>query len=47
MPPKLEFDQMRSVALYMSKILLSKHIDKVFKIITSNYKYLSEVIRLE
>lgn len=44
MPPKLEFDQMKGVALYMGKMMLSGRMDEVFKIITSNYKHLNEVI---
>jgi pyruvate dehydrogenase (quinone) len=44
MPPKLEFDQMKGVALYMGKMMLSGRMDEVFKIITSNYKHLGEVI---
>ena len=44
MPPKLEFDQMKGVALYMGKMKLSGRMDEVFKIISSNYKHLNEVI---
>jgi pyruvate dehydrogenase (quinone) len=44
MPPKLEFDQMKGVALYMGKMILSGRVDEVIKIIKSNYKHLSEVI---
>jgi pyruvate dehydrogenase (quinone) len=44
MPPKLEFDQMKGVALYMGKMMLSGRMDEVFKIISSNYKHLGEVI---
>jgi pyruvate dehydrogenase (quinone) len=44
MPPKLEFDQMKGMALYMGKMMLSGRMDEVFKIISSNYKHLSEVI---
>jgi len=44
MPPKLEFEQMRGYALYMGKMMLSGRMDEVFKIITSNYKHLGEVI---
>jgi pyruvate dehydrogenase (quinone) len=44
MPPKLEFDQMKGVALYMGKMMLSGRMDEVFKIIRSNYKHLNEVI---
>jgi len=44
MPPKLEFDQMKGVALYMGKMMLSGHMDEVFKIIRSNYKHLGELL---
>jgi pyruvate dehydrogenase (quinone) len=44
MPPKLEFDQMKGVALYMGKMMLSGRVDEVIKIIKSNYKHLGEVI---
>ena len=44
MPPKLEFDQMKGVALYMGKMMLSGRMDEVFKIISSNYKHLNEII---
>ncbi|WP_291097701.1 MULTISPECIES: thiamine pyrophosphate-dependent enzyme [unclassified Flavobacterium] len=44
MPPKLEFDQMKGVALYMGKMILGGRIDEVFKIFKSNYKHLGEVI---
>ncbi|HEX7410832.1 MAG TPA: thiamine pyrophosphate-dependent enzyme [Bacteroidales bacterium] len=44
MPPKLEFDQMKGVALYMGKMMLNGRMDEVFKVISSNYKHLSEVI---
>ena len=44
MPPKLEFDQMKGLALYMGKMMLSGRMDEVFKIITSNYKHLGEVL---
>jgi len=44
MPPKLEFDQMKGVALYMGKMMLSGRMDEVFKIITSNYKHLGELL---
>ena len=44
MPPKLEFEQMKGMALYMGKMMLSGRMDEVFKIISSNYKHLSEVI---
>lgn len=44
MPPKLEFDQMKGMALYMEKMMLGGRMDEVFNIISSNYKHLSEVL---
>jgi pyruvate dehydrogenase (quinone) len=44
MPPKLEFDQMKGFALYMGKMMLSGRMDEAFKIISSNYKHLGEVL---
>jgi pyruvate dehydrogenase (quinone) len=44
MPPKLEFDQMKGFALYMGRMMLSGRMDEVFKIISSNYKHLGEVL---
>jgi len=44
MPPKLEFDQMKGLSLYMGKMMLSGRMDEVFKIIASNYKHLGEVL---
>ena len=44
MPPKLEFDQMKGMALYIGKMMLSGRMDEVFKIISSNYKHLDEVL---
>jgi len=44
MPPKLELDQMKGMALYMGKMILGGRMDEVFNIISSNYKHLNEVI---
>lgn len=44
MPPKLEFDQMKGMALYMGKMMLSGRMDETFNIISSNYKHLGEVL---
>ena len=44
MPPKLEFDQMKGYSLFMGKMMLSGRMDEVFKIVSSNYKHLGEVI---
>ena len=44
MPPRLEFDQMKGLTLYMGKMMLSGRMDEVFNIISSNYKHLGEVL---
>lgn len=44
MPPTLEFDQMTGFALYMGKMMLSGRMDEAFKIISSNYKHLGEIL---
>jgi pyruvate dehydrogenase (quinone) len=44
MPPKLELDQMKGMALYMEKMMLGGRMDEVFNIISSNYKHLSEMV---
>jgi pyruvate dehydrogenase (quinone) len=44
MPPKLEFDQMKGLTLYMGKMMLSGRMDEVFNIISSNFKHLGEVL---
>ncbi len=44
MPPQLELDQMKGFALYMGRMMLSGRMDEVFKIISSNYKHLGEVL---
>jgi pyruvate dehydrogenase (quinone) len=44
MPPKLELDQMKGMALFMGKMMLGGRMDEVFKIISSNYRHLGEVL---
>lgn len=44
MPPKLELEQMKGMALYMGKMILGGRMDEVFKIISSNYKHLREAL---
>jgi pyruvate dehydrogenase (quinone) len=44
MPPKLEFDQMKGLTLFMGKMMLSGRMDEVFNIISSNYKHLDEAL---
>jgi pyruvate dehydrogenase (quinone) len=43
MPPKLEFSQMKGMALYIGKMMLGGRMDEVFNIISSNYKHLAEM----
>jgi pyruvate dehydrogenase (quinone) len=44
MPPKLELDQMTGMALYMGRMMLNGRMDEVYKIISSNYKHLGEIL---
>jgi pyruvate dehydrogenase (quinone) len=44
MPPKVEFDQLKGYTLFMQKMMLGGRMDEAFKIISSNYKHLSEII---
>jgi len=44
MPPKLEFDQIKGMTLYMGRMMLGGRMDEVFNIISSNYKHLSEIL---
>jgi pyruvate dehydrogenase (quinone) len=44
MPPKLEFAQMKGYSLYMGRMMLSGRMDEVFKMFSSNYKHLKEVL---
>ena len=44
MPPKLEFDQIKGMALYMGRMMLGGRMDEVFNIVSSNYKHLGEVL---
>jgi pyruvate dehydrogenase (quinone) len=44
MPPKMEFDQMKGMAIYMEKMMLGGRMDEALNIISSNYKHLSELI---
>ena len=44
MPPKLEFDQIKGMTVYMGRMLLSGRMDEAFNIIASNYKHLGEVL---
>jgi pyruvate dehydrogenase (quinone) len=44
MPPKLEFDEIKGMALYMGRMMLGGRMDEVFNIISSNYKHIGEVL---
>ena len=44
MPPKIEFEQVKGMALSMSKLVLNGRMEDVMDTIRSNYKHLKEVI---
>lgn len=44
MPPKVEFGQMKGMAVSMSKLMLSGNMAEVWDTIKSNYKHIKEVI---
>jgi pyruvate dehydrogenase (quinone) len=44
MPPKVEFGQMKGMAVSMSKLMLSGNMTEVWDTIKSNYKHIKEVI---
>jgi len=44
MPPKVEFGQMKGMAVSMSKLMLSGNMSEVWDTIKSNYKHIKEVI---
>jgi len=43
MPPKIEFEQVKGMALSMSKLVLNGRMDEVMDTIKANYKHLKEV----
>jgi pyruvate dehydrogenase (quinone) len=43
MPPKVEFSQMKGMALSMSKMVLNGRMDEVMATLKANYKHLKEV----
>jgi pyruvate dehydrogenase (quinone) len=43
MPPKIEFEQVKGMALSMSKLVLNGRMDEVMDTLKSNYKHLKEV----
>lgn len=44
MPPKVEFEQVKGMALSMSKLVLNGRMDEVLNTLKANYKHLKEVI---
>ncbi|TZF82227.1 ubiquinone-dependent pyruvate dehydrogenase [Pedobacter sp. BS3] len=44
MPPKLEFNQVKGMALSMGKLILNGRMDEVLDTVKANYKHLKEVI---
>ena len=44
MPPKIEFEQVKGMALSMTKLVLNGRLDEVLDTVKANYKHLKEVI---
>ncbi|XZF14228.1 thiamine pyrophosphate-dependent enzyme [Chitinophagaceae bacterium MMS25-I14] len=44
MPPKVEWEQVKGMALSMGKLMLSGRMDEVLDIVKSNYKHLRELL---
>jgi len=44
MPPKIEFEQVKGMALSMTKLILSGRMDEVLDTVKSNYKHLKDVV---
>ncbi|MDB4924741.1 thiamine pyrophosphate-dependent enzyme [Mucilaginibacter sp.] len=44
MPPKIEFEQVKGMALSMTKLVLNGRMDEVLDTVKSNYKHLKEVL---
>jgi len=44
MPPKISFEQVKGMAISMGKLMLSGHMDEVWKTIESNKKHLKELL---
>jgi pyruvate dehydrogenase (quinone) len=44
MPPKVEFEQVKGMALSMTKLILNGRMDEVLDTVKANYKHLKEVI---
>ncbi|HEY0244112.1 MAG TPA: thiamine pyrophosphate-dependent enzyme [Mucilaginibacter sp.] len=44
MPPKIEFEQVKGMALSMSKLILNGRMDEVLDTVKSNYKHLKDLV---
>jgi pyruvate dehydrogenase (quinone) len=44
MPPKIELEQMKGMALYMGKMMFGGRMGEAFNIVASNYKHLGEIL---
>jgi hypothetical protein len=46
MPPKIEFEQVKGMAVSMTKLMLNGHMDEVLDTVKSNYKHLKDLLYL-
>ena len=44
MPPKIEFDQVKGMALSMTKLMLNGHMSEVLDTVKANYKHLKDLV---
>jgi len=44
MPPKVEFDQVKGMALSMTKLMLNGKMEEVIDTVKSNYKHIKDVL---
>jgi pyruvate dehydrogenase (quinone) len=44
MPPKIEFEQVKGMALSMTKLILNGQMDEVLDTVKSNYKHLKDLL---
>ena len=44
MPPKIEFEQVKGMALSMTKLMLNGHMSEVLDTVKSNYKHLKDLV---
>ncbi|RYE15518.1 MAG: ubiquinone-dependent pyruvate dehydrogenase, partial [Sphingobacteriales bacterium] len=44
MPPKVEFEQVKGMALSMAKMVLSGRMDEVLDTVKANYKHIKDIL---